>query len=77
MSANHVHSDQCCSHTPAVRSVHQTLDELDFERGIWSAALTGDEDKIKQHLKKRTDPDVTDSAGYTALVSVIKTKIHL
>ncbi|KAK2172774.1 hypothetical protein NP493_930g02034 [Ridgeia piscesae] len=67
MSANHVHSDQCCSHTPAVRSVHQTLDELDFERGIWSAALTGDEDKIKQHLKKRTDPDVTDSAGYTAL----------
>ena len=70
MNAGHPsHQSCCCSHTPAVRSVNQTLDELDFERGIWSAAVDGDEKKIIQHLNKHINPDVRDSAGYTALVS--------
>lgn len=30
-------SHQCNSCTSCVSSVNQTLDELDFERGIWSA----------------------------------------
>lgn len=30
-------SHQCNNCTTCVSSVNQTLDELDFERGIWSA----------------------------------------
>ncbi|KAI0230268.1 hypothetical protein LSAT2_019349 [Lamellibrachia satsuma] len=68
MNADHSdHQCGCGSHTPAVRSVHQTLDELDFDRGIWSAALNGDEKKVSEQLDKRVNPDVRDSAGYTAL----------
>lgn len=70
MNAGHSdHQCGCGSHTPAVRSVHQTLDELDFDRGIWSAALNGEEKKVSEQLDKRVNPDVRDSAGYTALVS--------
>lgn len=57
----------CCSHQRAVPSTHQTLEEMDFERGIWSAALDGDLDRVKSLLKKGTDPNTRDNAGYTAL----------
>lgn len=57
-----------CSGHSTSSSVHQTLDELDFERGIWTAALNGDLLDVKKHLERNTDSDVRDSSGYTALV---------
>lgn len=49
-----------CPHTGAT----QTLDELDFERGIWYAAQHGDLARVK---KLADDFDKRDNAGYTAL----------
>ena len=43
---------------------------MEFERGIWLAAMDGDTEKVKRFLMKGTDPSCTDSSGYTALVSV-------
>lgn len=57
----------CCSHPGAVPGVQQTLEEMDFERGIWSAALNGDLGRVKHFIQKATDPSQPDSAGYTAL----------
>lgn len=36
--------------------------------GIWSAALDGDLVRVKSFLKKGTNPNMKDNAGYTALV---------
>ncbi|XP_026199434.1 ankyrin repeat domain-containing protein 39 [Anabas testudineus] len=57
----------CCSHPVSSPSVYQTLTEMDFERGIWSAALDGDLDRVKSMIHKGTDPNLRDSSGYTAL----------
>nr|XP_060643176.1 ankyrin repeat domain-containing protein 39 [Anolis sagrei ordinatus]XP_060643177.1 ankyrin repeat domain-containing protein 39 [Anolis sagrei ordinatus]XP_060643178.1 ankyrin repeat domain-containing protein 39 [Anolis sagrei ordinatus] len=59
--------DSCCSHRMAVPSVHQTLDEMDFERGIWCAALNGDLEKVKRHVLNHGNPSEPDAFGYTAL----------
>ncbi|TNM89948.1 hypothetical protein fugu_004182 [Takifugu bimaculatus] len=59
------HQCSCCS--GPVSSVHQTLDEMDFERGIWSAALHGDLQKVQSLVQKGTHPNQRDTAGYTAL----------
>ncbi|KAM6177836.1 ankyrin repeat domain-containing protein 39 [Rhynchocyon petersi] len=58
---------RCCSHQNAVPSVRQTLEEMDFEKGIWSAALNGDLGRVKYLIQKATDPSQPDTAGYTAL----------
>ncbi|XP_028313569.1 ankyrin repeat domain-containing protein 39 [Gouania willdenowi] len=57
----------CCSHPASSPSVHQTLDEMDFERGIWSAAMDGSLERLRVLILKGTDPNLRDSAGYTAL----------
>lgn len=60
------HCEGNCNCTPAVAA--QSLDEMEFERGIWHAAQYGDLDKIKRLLSNfGSDPDKRDSAGYTAL----------
>ena len=43
--------------------------ELEFERGVWSAAMDGEEGKVRRRLAEGTSPNATDSAGYTPLVS--------
>uniref|UniRef100_A0A8C3X8H3 Ankyrin repeat domain-containing protein 39 n=1 Tax=Cyanoderma ruficeps TaxID=181631 RepID=A0A8C3X8H3_9PASS len=58
----------CCPGRVAVPSVHQSLSEMDFERGIWAAARDGDEARVLQLLERRGDPAELDLAGYTALV---------
>uniref|UniRef100_A0A8B9HXL4 Uncharacterized protein n=1 Tax=Astyanax mexicanus TaxID=7994 RepID=A0A8B9HXL4_ASTMX len=64
------HGKQCsCSDHRPTPSVHQTLDEMDFERGIWSAALDGDLERVRSFLAKTSDPNIRDQSGYTALVS--------
>lgn len=65
--AAHRHSHDCGSHS-ASSSVHQTLDELDFERGLWSAALSGQVEEVEKRLGKGEDVNARDQSGYTALV---------
>ncbi|XP_014438922.1 ankyrin repeat domain-containing protein 39 isoform X3 [Tupaia chinensis] len=68
MAGPHACTDgPCCSRPGAVPGVQQTLEEMDFERGIWSAALNGDLGRVKYLIQKATDPSQPDSAGYTAL----------
>ncbi|CAG02531.1 unnamed protein product [Tetraodon nigroviridis] len=40
---------------------------MDFERGIWSAALHGDLQRVRSLVQKGTQPNLKDTAGYTAL----------
>ena len=61
----------CCGHQVAVQSVQQSLDEMDFERGVWSAALNAETDRINKYLQGGGDANATDSSGYTALVSTL------
>ncbi|XP_029999558.1 ankyrin repeat domain-containing protein 39 isoform X1 [Sphaeramia orbicularis] len=65
MASNREHCS-CCSH-PVSSSVCQTLSEMDFERGIWSAAMDGDLERVTSLVQKGTHPNLKDSAGYTAL----------
>lgn len=68
MAARKLCGDEpCCSCPGGVPGVQQTLEEMDFERGIWSAALDGDLGRVKSFVQKPTDPSQPDSAGYTAL----------
>ncbi|XP_049950545.1 ankyrin repeat domain-containing protein 39-like isoform X1 [Schistocerca serialis cubense] len=62
MSQSHCHS-----HNIVTPSVYQTLDELDFERGLWSPAQNGDMSRVKNLLERGVPVDSRDSAGYTAL----------
>ncbi|XP_078694710.1 uncharacterized protein LOC144923761 [Branchiostoma floridae x Branchiostoma belcheri] len=61
------HGDHECSHTTTAASVHQTLDELDFERGIWAAARDGEAGRVRSLLDRGTGANAQDSSGYTAL----------
>uniref|UniRef100_A0A336L2X6 CSON004035 protein n=1 Tax=Culicoides sonorensis TaxID=179676 RepID=A0A336L2X6_CULSO len=53
-------------------SVSQTLEELDFDRGIWACAMYGDFDALEKHIKKGHVND-RDANGYTALHYAIRT----
>ncbi|KAL0123619.1 hypothetical protein PUN28_005854 [Cardiocondyla obscurior] len=57
----------CCELSVPRYNVCQTVDEIGFERGIWTAALEGDVDRVNKLLRKGVFVDATDSAGYTAL----------
>ncbi|GFS03498.1 ankyrin repeat domain-containing protein 39-like [Elysia marginata] len=59
--------DHNCYHSQTNPSLHQNLDELEFERGIWSAALAGDLDGVLKKLNRGDDVNRTDKSGYTAL----------
>ncbi|XP_029999559.1 ankyrin repeat domain-containing protein 39 isoform X2 [Sphaeramia orbicularis] len=74
MASNREHCS-CCSH-PVSSSVCQTLSEMDFERGIWSAAMDGDLERVTSLVQKGTHPNLKDSAGYTALTPGGATPLH-
>lgn len=58
------HQQQCnCSKTT---TASQSLDELEFERGIWTAAIDNDESKLRS-LIDRGQLHARDNSGYTAL----------
>jgi len=59
-------SHQCSGHGAPLYSVHQSLDELEFERGVWGSAMDGNIEKLTKLLKD-VDPSIPDSSGYTAL----------
>lgn len=77
MDHSHARNDaSCCRNTAGTRSVHQSLDEMDFDRGVWSAALYGDLEKVQKLLHR--DPHCVtkeDTSGYTALVSTCELHI--
>lgn len=57
-----------CGHSHSVpSSVYQTLEELDFERGIWFAAQHNDRIRVEKLLRQDVSPNTEDAAGYTAL----------
>ena len=66
-----MHNCDNCKCNVSAPSTQQTLDELSFTRGIWTSALNGCKDEVVNFLDiKHVSPDVVDSSGYTALVSV-------
>ena len=64
-------TSHCCAHHSATSSVCQTLDEMAFERGLWSAALNNEIDRVSKLLADGKDVNGLDSAGYTALVCTL------
>lgn len=67
MSKQHCksHEHSCNCKNPAAS---QTLEEMEFERGIWSAAQYGDFSKVKKLVEiGKNEINQRDSAGYTAL----------
>ena len=58
----------CCSHgSGSSGSTLQTLDEVEFERGIWAAARDGEGGRVLELLGRGTHPSAQDTSGYTAL----------
>lgn len=62
--SEHKHENGVCNCKSSVAT--QSLTELDFDRGIWSAALYNDIDRLKE-LISRDHTNDRDEAGYTAL----------
>lgn len=67
---SHVNSSEGCDCSSKPSYYAQSLTEMDFERGIWQAALDGNLNTVKSFLDKGRDPDARDGAGYTALVNI-------
>ncbi len=44
---------ECCSHTAQI-----SLDEVEFERGIWAAARDGEGARVMELLGRGTQPSV-------------------
>lgn len=69
------HNYECkhlnCTKANANASVCQTLSEMDWERGIWNAAFSGDKDKVQVLIEKSNNSkelvNSPDNSGYTAL----------
>ena len=70
---HHQGDSACCAQPSPTPSLTQTLDELDWERGIWNAALSGDLAGVHKLLSSGCDVNTVDKSGYTALVSLIST----
>ena len=75
---SHGHGPDCSEHGGSgIGGVYQTLQEMDFDRGPWSAAVSGDLAAITKYLNKGGEPNLCDSSGYTALVRLIFKKLIL
>eukprot|EP00026_Physarum_polycephalum_P018199 Phypoly_transcript_19703.p1 GENE.Phypoly_transcript_19703~~Phypoly_transcript_19703.p1 ORF type:complete len:139 (+),score=25.66 Phypoly_transcript_19703:57-473(+) len=59
-----------CTHENCVHASTQgtqNLAEVEFARGLWTAAINGDLTRARELVKKGTNPNVTDQSGYTPL----------
>lgn len=65
----HAHGSggSCCTHRGG-SGYQQSLDEMDFERGPWAAAMEGDVTRLKHLLDRGTSANSRDKYGYTPLV---------
>ena len=71
MAHNHSHpagQEACGCLGHGSSSVQQSMDEMEFERGIWLAACDGEDDRVQKFLSQGVSPDARDSSGLTALV---------
>ena len=74
---NHINRAGKCGCSSTSSTYAQSLSEMDFERGIWQAALDGDVKRVRKLLDKGTDPNLRDGSGYTALVNrILKAPIN-
>ena len=56
-------SHSCCV-VPVNQTVCQSLDELDFERGLWQAAIDNDVQRISYLISyQKVHPDILDAYG--------------
>lgn len=60
------HRNCNCILNPTVGSVHQTLSEMDFERGIWNAVIYNEVKRVAKFIENGRTMD-KDNTGYTAL----------
>lgn len=67
-SCEHIGSAHGCNCASNPSTCAQSLTEMDFERGIWQAALDGNVKRVGSLLDRGGDPDARDGSGYTALV---------
>ena len=66
MAHSHSTHSSCCSSAPPTSTI-QSMDEMEFERGIWAAARDGEEERVMELLARGVAPSCRDSSGYTAL----------
>ncbi|CAD5113247.1 DgyrCDS2426 [Dimorphilus gyrociliatus] len=59
------HNHQCSAQYSS--SVQQSIAEMEFERGIWEPAVSGDYNEVKKFISKGVDVNRPDQSGYTAL----------
>jgi len=72
----HNHSGQCNCSQPAPMS--QSLDELEFERGLWGAARDGNDERVEQLLPPKSNlfyaisiTQVSSSTAFAAIYNII------
>ena len=68
MMADHVHNSSCTSCGVSHSVLAQTISELEFERGLWQAAIDGSVERVRELLLRGDPPDIRDTATYTPLV---------
>eukprot|EP01060_Flectonema_neradi_P017612 TRINITY_DN24479_c0_g1_i1.p1 TRINITY_DN24479_c0_g1~~TRINITY_DN24479_c0_g1_i1.p1 ORF type:complete len:211 (+),score=32.49 TRINITY_DN24479_c0_g1_i1:88-720(+) len=66
---SHSHAEgEACQCVARAAPVQQTLDEMDWDRGIWCAVVEGNMRKVQQFLSSNSSwLEERDTAGYTAL----------
>jgi ankyrin repeat protein len=59
----------CHASSNVNKSVFETLDELDFRRGLWSSAQQNDINELRERLESSNNKTINqcDSSGYTPL----------
>jgi ankyrin repeat protein len=62
----HNHNGEC-HHCNLSSTLGQTLEELDFEKGLWGAARDGDIVTLQKLLGRGRNPSQKDASGYTPL----------
>ena len=60
-----------CSHTSS-STVQQSMDEVEFERGIWAAARDGEEVRVMELLRKGWDPSSMTLTSSPSLASGLR-----
>ncbi len=72
---HHNHTDHICNHPIASSDsgtsivYTQSLDELEFQRGLWTASINGDVNKVNRLLSKESKANLDqvnrrDESGY-------------
>eukprot|EP00300_Choanocystis_sp_HF-7_P025749 c27906_g1_i1.p1 GENE.c27906_g1_i1~~c27906_g1_i1.p1 ORF type:complete len:251 (+),score=22.28 c27906_g1_i1:32-754(+) len=54
-----------CAHGPS--TIAQSLDEMQFGRGLWTAAKDGETDRLRTLLTRGSRASATDASGYSPL----------